>query len=152
MTDSSLDDVLHVPPCSLGESKEILRTRTSVIDDQYALLAHGLSAGMPRDLVRYGRRLADLTDFAGYETGGLSDEPRVLVEEAAVHVCFGLTVLEIFGGDDFSGRLTATGRPDGDLELLARARQELPLSPHGARGVLDELRRIWRLERLPARG
>lgn len=222
VTDSSLDDVLHVPPCSLGESEKILRARVLLIDREYAMLAHGLSAGMPRDLIRYGRRLADLrdreiklpgvtrtlvteelletligfrgvlakqertpgtegalgallglttrlrpgddeprtntelcralTDFAGYEADGLPDEPLVLVEEAGAHVCFSLTVLEIFGGDDFSGRLTATGRPDGDLELLARARQELSLSPHGARGVLDALRRTWRLDRLPARG
>lgn len=221
VTDSSLDDVLHVPPCELAESAEILKRRVRVIDRPYITLAHGLSGGIPRDLIRYTRRLvvirkkyeslSDVTQtlvveelsqtligfrtllakqqetpgtvsalssfrdlvaslgavrerpeaadqlrgalarFVGYEAPGLSEEPRRLVEEASAYAYFCLTLLDIFGRPDYDDRLTATGHHDGHLELLATARQELAVSPHSARDVLDSLRRTWRLDRLSGR-
>ncbi|MBT2540440.1 hypothetical protein J7E99_06910 [Streptomyces sp. ISL-44] len=57
VTDSSIDDIVHVQPCTLDESREILRKRAPGISDPYVLLAHALSGGLPRDLIRYGRRI-----------------------------------------------------------------------------------------------
>ncbi|MET9789197.1 P-loop NTPase fold protein [Streptomyces canus] len=218
VTDSSLDDVLHVPPCVFEESAEILRRRLRLIDYPYIALAHGLSGGIPRDLIRCARRLVsirrhtepfpdvtrtlvieDLSQtflgfrtllakgqettrtvaaldafhslgahlqavrerpetadqlrgalalFARYEVDGLPEESRRLVEEAGAYAYFCLTLLDIFGRPDDEGRLTEAGHREGHLELLATARQELSVSPHSARAVLDTVRRAWRLDQL----
>jgi hypothetical protein len=60
VTDSSLDDVVHVRRCTLAESAEILKKRAPGIGDAYIVLAHALSGGIPRDLIRYGRRLLEI--------------------------------------------------------------------------------------------
>ncbi|MFI5770931.1 P-loop NTPase fold protein [Streptomyces sp. NPDC051658] len=74
ITDSSLDDIVHVPPCTLEESKEILERRAPGLSEPYKALTHALSGGVPRDLIRYGLRLdeieaktrfVELTDIAG---------------------------------------------------------------------------------------
>ncbi|MBD0710257.1 MULTISPECIES: P-loop NTPase fold protein [unclassified Streptomyces] len=74
ITDSSLDDIVHVPPCTLEESKKILERRASGLSEPYKELTHALSGGVPRDLIRYGLRLheietktqfVELTDIAG---------------------------------------------------------------------------------------
>ncbi len=218
VTDSSLDDVLHVRPCALEESELILRRRAEHIGSAYIPLAHALSGGIPRDLIRYGRRLMEiqttrdhvelpdvahaliteelsetltgfrtllakqdwqadtvnvlgsfrglaarlrtacpcpepaaelrraLTHFAAYRATGLPDEPRRLIDEAAAYAYFSLTLLDIFGRPDFNQRRTmAAQRPDGQLDLLAEARQELAVSPHSARSVIDDIRTAWDL-------
>ncbi|MFI1003015.1 hypothetical protein ACIP10_27990 [Streptomyces galbus] len=65
VTDSSFDDVLHVQPGTLEDSTAILRKRAD--DDpgdelprRFILLAHALSGGVPRDLMRYARRLMEV--------------------------------------------------------------------------------------------
>ncbi|KOU77035.1 hypothetical protein ADK57_03915 [Streptomyces sp. MMG1533] len=64
-----------------------------------------------------------------------------------------LTLLDVFGRLDDNGRLAAATRtPDGHLELLAEARQELAVSPYSARVVIDDVRRAWQLERLSTPG
>ncbi|WP_052411874.1 hypothetical protein [Streptomyces sp. NRRL S-118] len=74
VTDSSLDDVVHVPPCTLEESKKILERRAPGLSEPFKVLTHALSGGVPRDLIRYGLRLdeietktrfVELTDIAG---------------------------------------------------------------------------------------
>ncbi|MFE0134204.1 P-loop NTPase fold protein [Streptomyces sp. NPDC059037] len=62
VTDSSLDDVIHVQPGVLAESVKILRERAPDISDPYVLLAHALSGGVPRDLIRYARRLLEIQE------------------------------------------------------------------------------------------
>ncbi|MGW0579657.1 hypothetical protein ACWD25_27660 [Streptomyces sp. NPDC002920] len=70
---------------------------------------------------------------------------------ATAHVCFCLTLLDVFGRADVDGRLaTATRSPDGYLELLAEARRELAVSPRSARIVIDDVRQAWQSERVPA--
>jgi Cdc6-like AAA superfamily ATPase len=59
-TDSSLDDVVHVQPCSLAESTAIMDKRANDLTPPYVLLAHALSGGIPRDLIRYGRRILEM--------------------------------------------------------------------------------------------
>jgi hypothetical protein len=59
-TDSSLDDVVHVRPGDLEESTAIMDRRAPGLTRPYVLLAHALSGGVPRDLIRYGRRIMEL--------------------------------------------------------------------------------------------
>ncbi|MFD8779225.1 P-loop NTPase fold protein [Streptomyces sp. NPDC059916] len=62
VTDSSLDDIIHVPPSTLAESQEILSTRSETLTEPYALLAHSLSGGVLRDLLRYGLQIKETQD------------------------------------------------------------------------------------------
>ncbi|OQR61471.1 hypothetical protein B6E66_24060 [Streptomyces maremycinicus] len=66
VTDSSFDDVLHVQPGVLEDSRRILQKRPRDDSDgeelprRFVLLAHALSGGIPRDLMRYARRLMEV--------------------------------------------------------------------------------------------
>ncbi|MFD8916108.1 P-loop NTPase fold protein [Streptomyces sp. NPDC059575] len=62
VTDSSLDDIIHVPPSMLAESHEILSTRSKTLTEPYTLLAHSLSGGILRDLLRYGLQIKETQD------------------------------------------------------------------------------------------
>ncbi|HEY9368766.1 hypothetical protein [Streptomyces sp.] len=59
-TDSSLDDILHVRPGDLAQSRTIMGKRAEDLPKPYVLLAHALSGGIPRDLIRYGRRMLEM--------------------------------------------------------------------------------------------
>ncbi|MEU3426720.1 hypothetical protein [Streptomyces gardneri] len=61
-TDSSLDDVLHVRPGDLPQSESIMKERAQDLPKPYVFLAHALSGGMPRDLIRYGRRMLEMRE------------------------------------------------------------------------------------------
>ncbi|MFJ4715613.1 P-loop NTPase fold protein [Streptomyces sp. NPDC088785] len=223
-TDSSLDDVLHVQPCTLEASRAILDRRADGIPEPYVLLAHALSGGIPRDLIRYARRIVEmqqhtkshelatvcrrlvveeladtlagfrillgkeewtapssdvLTRFRGLTTllrttasatpahqealtealrnfafrplpptPGVPESAVRLVDEATAYAYLALTFLDVFTAPAFRERraaAAATG-PDGDPHLLAEARQELAVSPHSARTLLDAVRRAWGLQ------
>ncbi|MEY9961361.1 P-loop NTPase fold protein [Streptacidiphilus sp. MAP5-52] len=60
VTDSSLDDVLYLPARTLEESRSLLTLRAPSITATFAELIHALSGGIPRDLIRYARRLIEL--------------------------------------------------------------------------------------------
>jgi hypothetical protein len=66
VTDSSFDDVLHVQPGVLADSTDILQKRADddsggeEVPRRFVLLAHALSGGIPRDLMRYARRLMEV--------------------------------------------------------------------------------------------
>ncbi|MGW4702749.1 P-loop NTPase fold protein [Streptomyces sp. NPDC004285] len=59
-TDSSLDDILHVRPGTLEQSEAIMGQRATDLPRPYVQLAHSLSGGVPRDLIRYGRRMLEM--------------------------------------------------------------------------------------------
>ncbi|MFC9944088.1 hypothetical protein [Streptomyces pratensis] len=61
-TDSSLDDIVHVQPCDLDESRALMDRRAPGLTPPYVLLAHALSGGIPRDLIRYGRRIMEMRE------------------------------------------------------------------------------------------
>ncbi|WP_405652215.1 hypothetical protein [Streptomyces sp. NBC_00019] len=61
-TDSSLDDIVHVQPCTFGESTAIMDLRAPGLTPPYVLLAHALSGGIPRDLIRYGRGIMEMRE------------------------------------------------------------------------------------------
>ncbi|MCB5163754.1 hypothetical protein LG634_02700 [Streptomyces bambusae] len=65
VTDSSLDDVVHVPSCTLEESKAILERRAPGLPEPFKVLTHSLSGGVPRDLIRYGLRLDEIATNTG---------------------------------------------------------------------------------------
>ncbi|MET9914885.1 hypothetical protein ABZZ74_50925 [Streptomyces sp. NPDC006476] len=52
VTDSSLDDIIHVQPSTLKESRAILAKRSQRLKDPHVMLAHALSGGILRDLLR----------------------------------------------------------------------------------------------------
>ncbi|KAB8158913.1 hypothetical protein FH609_019825 [Streptomyces sp. 3MP-14] len=79
VTDSSLDDIVHVGPATLAESAALLTKRAPGISDPYVLLAHALSGGLPRDLIRYARRLLEIQDAT--EQLELPDIARAMILE-----------------------------------------------------------------------
>ncbi|WP_327417777.1 P-loop NTPase fold protein [Streptomyces sp. NBC_01233] len=233
VTDSSLDDIVHVLPCTLEESKKILGRRASGLSEPYKVLTHALSGGIPRDLIRYGLRLDEITSktqlieltdissqlileeladtLAGFRTllskqqwtsrtsalliafrnltghlragcpcvspelrralehvafhdlhrhlgeeaaAEIPDVARNLIDEASAYVLFSLTLLDIFGAGDLARRRdeAASRGPEGDLDLLGQARQELEVSPYSARQLIGSIRTAWRLADGPAAG
>ncbi|MEE1798148.1 P-loop NTPase fold protein [Streptomyces sp. JV176] len=61
VTDSSLDDIVYVQPATLAESRTMLDKRAE-LTGPYAVLTHAMAGGIPRDLIRYGRRVMDMKD------------------------------------------------------------------------------------------
>lgn len=64
VTDSSLDDIIHVQPSTLKESRTILAKRSQRLKDPHIMLAHALSGGILRDLLRYGLQMREIQDKA----------------------------------------------------------------------------------------
>ncbi|EPH45317.1 hypothetical protein STRAU_1582 [Streptomyces aurantiacus JA 4570] len=60
VSDSSLEDVLHVEPRTLEEAQQLLQTRLPGVTDPFVALVHALAGGIPRDLIRYTRKLVEL--------------------------------------------------------------------------------------------
>ncbi|RSO07307.1 hypothetical protein DMH18_25560 [Streptomyces sp. WAC 06783] len=229
VTDSSLDDILHVQPSSLAESRTILTKRSETLTSHCALLAHALSGGVLRDLLRYGLQIKEmqeksgshelteisrdlimeelsetlagfrtllgqqqwsddtdgilssfralcgylrapcpctephllqaLADFAFSPDGArtrqvraeLADDARQLIDEAAAYAYFSLTLLDIFSTGQLDHRIRQAfdSGPDGEPERLAEARQELGISPHSARRLLNSIRSAWSLPLSP---
>jgi hypothetical protein len=58
--DSAFDEVVRLEPLDAGESIALLRKRTG-IDVALAVVCHILAGGLPRDVIRYARRLAILS-------------------------------------------------------------------------------------------
>ncbi|MFD9302861.1 hypothetical protein ACFWCB_09270 [Streptomyces sp. NPDC060048] len=65
-TDSAFDDVVHVRPMTPAESVAILEERVPRLPLPYAILAHALSGGIPRDLIRYALSLVELRQSTPY--------------------------------------------------------------------------------------
>lgn len=65
VTDSSLDDIIHVQHSTLSESNAILAKRSKISAEPYAAFAHALSGGVLRDLLRYGDEIKEMHGKAG---------------------------------------------------------------------------------------
>ncbi|MGC0329028.1 vacuolar-type H+-ATPase catalytic subunit A/Vma1 [Streptomyces sp. SAI-170] len=91
VTDSSLDDILHVQPCTLTESKDILQRRAPGLSEPYSLLAHALSGGLPRDLIRYGLRIMEIEDKTRFFE--LTDISRQMILEELAETLAGFRTL-----------------------------------------------------------
>ncbi|MEV1009852.1 hypothetical protein [Streptomyces sp. NPDC049881] len=90
-TDSSLDDIVHVQPCGLEESQAIMERRAPGLTGPYVTLTHALSGGIPRDLIRYGRRIMEMHERTG--SLELTDISRRLVLEELTDTLAGYRTL-----------------------------------------------------------
>ncbi|WP_328786098.1 hypothetical protein OHT68_49080 (plasmid) [Streptomyces canus] len=79
VTDSSLDDIIHVQPSTIAESRAILAERSQALKDPYVILAHALSGGILRDLLRYGLQIREIQDKTQFHE--LTDLARHLILE-----------------------------------------------------------------------
>ncbi|MFD5776602.1 P-loop NTPase fold protein [Streptomyces fungicidicus] len=131
-TDSSIDDTFYVPPRTLGESEQILARRASGLGPPSLVsLAHVLSGGIPRDLIRYTRRLVEPNGDSGPRK--LEHLARQVIGEELANSLEGFrTLLALMGAGPESGPLMhrlhalaralhSTQRPDeADLEFTIR--------------------------------
>ncbi|MER6161196.1 P-loop NTPase fold protein [Streptomyces sp. NPDC001868] len=60
VTDSSLEDILHLEPRTLEEARELLQTRIPGFTDPFVALVYALSGGIPRDLIRFTRKVVEI--------------------------------------------------------------------------------------------
>ncbi len=108
--DSSLDDVIHISPRTLEESQAILQHRVPGLSVPFIALAHCLSGGITRDLIRYTRRIVMVPGVTGWRLRELARE--LLLQE----------LQETLSG--FRVRLSET-RTDHRLEELRSAVSQL---------------------------
>ncbi|MGC5365730.1 P-loop NTPase fold protein [Streptomyces sp. DT24] len=91
VTDSSLDDVVYVQPTTLEESRAMLARRAPGLSDPYVMLAHILSGGIPRDLLRYGRHIMETREKT--QSDELTDISRGLVLQELAETLAGFRTL-----------------------------------------------------------
>lgn len=82
VTDSSLEDVLVIEARTLEESRALLQIRVPGFTDPFVALVHALSGGLPRDLIRYTRKVTE-THRRTHQPGLAALAREVLWEEAA---------------------------------------------------------------------
>jgi hypothetical protein len=118
--DSTFDEIIEVPMLGPAEAVEVLKKRAIDFPVSWGLACYILSAGLPRDLLRYGRRSVAIFQ----ETDATRiDVPMRLVGEVAAE--------KINAELQASGtliRLTDRGRAELDSALLA-----------GAKGSISEI-------------
>lgn len=91
VTDSSLDDIVHVQPATLTESTEIFAERSAALTAPYAMLAHSLSGGILRDLHRYANQIKEMQ--AKSESYELAEISRHLILEELSETLAGFRTL-----------------------------------------------------------
>ncbi|MGI5223635.1 ATP-binding protein [Actinoallomurus sp. CA-142502] len=86
--ENAFDDVVIVDPLTLEESKNLLLRRVPGFTDAFVYLAHALSGGVPRELIRITRRLVELNEEmrATSDYPRLEDLTRALVKEGLIEV------------------------------------------------------------------
>lgn len=123
VTESSLDDVLHVRPCTLDQSTAILKERLPGLTPPYACLAHALSGGIPRDLIRYGRRLDEVQqETNAYEIAQLAWE---MISDEMAESLAGTRVL-LAAEPGWTAETAALLLHLGDLERLLATDERRP--------------------------
>ncbi|MGW7308079.1 P-loop NTPase fold protein [Streptomyces sp. NPDC054835] len=89
--DSSLEDVMVIEPRTLPESRVLLQTRVPGFTDPFVALVHALSGGIPRDLIRYTRKVTEIHRRTGEPA--LAALARELLWEEAAQALSGFRVL-----------------------------------------------------------
>ncbi|MGW8688459.1 P-loop NTPase fold protein [Streptomyces sp. NPDC055817] len=89
--DSSLEDVIVIEPRTLSESGALLQTRVPGFTDPFVALVHALSGGVPRDLIRYTRKVTEIQ--LRTQQPGLATLARELLWEEAAQALSGFRVL-----------------------------------------------------------
>ncbi|MFJ9419347.1 P-loop NTPase fold protein [Streptomyces sp. NPDC101227] len=90
--DSSLDDIVHVEPRTLEESRGILENRVPGLTAPFIALAHCLSGGITRDLIRYTRRMVQIPDQPDARGSQLPEVAGKLLEEELRETLMGFRV------------------------------------------------------------
>lgn len=86
--ENAFDDVVIVDPLTLEESKNLLLRRVPGFTDAFVHLAHALSGGVPRELIRITRRLVEINEELRVTSDypRLEDLTRALVKEGLTEV------------------------------------------------------------------
>ncbi|MFJ3795068.1 P-loop NTPase fold protein [Streptomyces sp. NPDC090088] len=151
-TDSTLDDIVHVIYFNLDEARALLLRRVPNLGDSNILFAYALSGGLPRDLVRYCRRIVDLHRTVPVES--TESVVRLLAAEEMTQVLGGFRLLLAKlpltpqGGaalhllrrlifETRTGRRPSVTSLEESLTALVHHGQAVPLAD-GARGLPDE--------------
>lgn len=130
--DSAFDEIVEVPVLNAKEAVTVLRKRVTGFPENWGLACYILSGGLPRDLLRYGRRC-----LAIYRESSISRDEvpgRVVGELVAERV---LTELQARG---IYSRFTRTGREkfraavnwaeQGKISDIAGIARQLIQPPH----------------------
>ncbi|MFE7780059.1 P-loop NTPase fold protein [Streptomyces nigrescens] len=156
VTDSSLEDVLPIEARTLNESGILLQTRVPGFTDPFVALVHALSGGIPRDLIRYTRKVTET--HRRTDQHSLSALSRDLLWEEAAQALSGFRVLLANHSDSARWAETVhslhntitmirgadSRRPNHELErrLLALAQEDEPPPPNGSEPA-SELSHRW---------
>lgn len=100
--DSAFDEVIQLPLLNAEESVEVLRKRAVGFPPEWALACYVLSGGLPRDLLRFGRRCVDI--YLARNDSMAEVIPQLIGEVAAERVVAELDAKGV------ASRLTAHGR------------------------------------------
>jgi hypothetical protein len=112
--DSTFDEIIEVPMLGPAEAVEVLKKRAIDFPVSWGLACYVLSAGLPRDLLRYGRRCVAIYQ----QTNATRDDvPMRLVGEVAAE-----KIKAELHASDALIRLTDRGRDELDSALLAAAK------------------------------
>lgn len=150
VTDSSLEDILQLEPRSLEEARELLQTRVPGFTDPFVALVYALSGGLPRDLIRFTRKVVEIrhrtdrTDLRGIAGSLLLEEVtetlssfRVVLGSQPHDAAWGELLHDLHGSVDRLRRVP----PGSDVrrtlhrELHRLASQDAPAE--------DGLRALW---------
>jgi hypothetical protein len=77
--DSAFDEIMHVRPLDLSQSRALLSERVIGLPGQFAALCHVLAGGLPRDLIRAARAVLGLNSPG--QTTSLAEIVRGVVEQ-----------------------------------------------------------------------
>ncbi|WP_433472134.1 hypothetical protein ACQPZP_24950 [Spirillospora sp. CA-142024] len=91
--ENAFDDVVVIEPLYLAESRRLLLRRVPGFTDSFAYLAHSLSGGVPRELIRVTRRLVEINlaeNKAGRTFPRLDGLAAALVKEEMTETLVGI--------------------------------------------------------------
>ncbi len=99
VTDSSLEDVLVIEARTLEESRQLLQNRVPGFTDPFVALVHALAGGLPRDVIRYTRKVTET--HRRTEQPGLAALARDILWEEVAQTLSGFRTL--LAHDDSAG-------------------------------------------------
>ncbi|MEV5982628.1 hypothetical protein [Streptomyces sp. NPDC052114] len=134
VTDSSLDDIVYVQPSTFEESRKILAKRTDRLTDPYMMLAHALSGGIPRDLLRYGIQISEMQEKS--RSHELTDISRHLVLEELCETLAGFRTL--LSRHQWSHETSDILRAFGTLDTYLSEQDPCPCTQEKIRSILEE--------------
>jgi hypothetical protein len=80
LSDNAFDEIISVEPMTFAMCRDLLSRRVLGFTESFVWLSLVLSGGLPRDVIRVARRLAEMTIESGYRLR-LSDCAQQLVRE-----------------------------------------------------------------------